>query len=317
MEHVKCDLCDSDDTSLLFTATDMNQSKKGSFNIVRCKKCGLVYVNPRPTKQEIGKFYPKAYFLPPTDAKSGIDKYQYEKMKKIKKFKKAGKILDIGCGAGYFIAVAKENGWETRGVEVSKVAADYAWKKFGINVFAGELREAGYPDEYFDVVTLWHVLAHLLNPSETLAEVNRVLKKGGLLVLTVPNISGFQAKIFKEFWFHLDVPRHLYFFEPSTLKQMLRKNGFKILNANHFSSELEAQGLIYSMLNVLRPRWSTSKKTRGASAKDRRGAHFAKRIYPLVKAGGDFFSYLPSALGRGATIEAYCTKSKTLGKRGK
>lgn len=314
MEHVKCDLCGSDDDSLLFTATDMNQSKKGSFNIVRCKKCGLVYVNPSPTKQEIGKFYPKAYFLGPANAKSGIDKYQYEKMKKIKKFKKAGKILDVGCGAGYFLAVAKKNGWQTYGVEVSKIAADYAEKKFGIKVFTGELLQANYPDEYFDVVTLWHVLAHLPNPSETLAEINRILKKDGLLVLTVPNISGFQAKIFKEFWFHLDVPRHLYFFELGTLKQILRKNGFKVLKANHFSGELEAQGLIHSILNVLRPLRGTSKKTRGVSAKDSRGAHFAKRIYPLVKTGADVFSYFPSALRRGATIEAYCAKSKTLSK---
>lgn len=308
MEHVKCDLCGSDDASLLFAARDINLSKKGLFNIVRCKKCGLVYVNPRPTKQEIGKFYPDTYFPCPADAREAMDKYQYERLGKIKKIKKTGKILDVGCGAGYFLAVAKENGWDTRGVEVSKIAADYAKKKFSLDIFVGELRNATCPDEYFDVVTLWHVLAHLPNPSETLAEVNRVLKKNGLLVLTVPNISGFQAKIFKEFWFHLDVPRHLYFFEPNTLKQMLRKNGFKILKVNHFSSELEAQGLIYSMLNVLRPRGGAGKK-KSATAKPRQGAHFAKSVYPLVKGVADFLSYFPSAFGRGATMEAYCTKT--------
>lgn len=318
MEHVKCDLCGSDDTSLLFTARDMNQSKKGLFNVVRCQKCGLVYVNPRPAKKEIGKFYPKTYFWGPAAANGDIDKYQYEKMEKIKRIKKVGKILDVGCGAGYFLAVAKENGWGTHGIEVSKIAASYAREKFGIDVFVGELREAGYPDEYFDVVTLWHVLAHLPDPSETLAEVNRVLKKDGLLVLTVPNIGGFQAKIFKEFWFHLDVPRHLYFFELGTLKQMLGKSGFKVLKVGHFSSELEAQGLIYSMLNVLRPRGSVSEKTRGESAKKRGGTHFAKRVYPLVKAAADVFSYLPSAFGRGATIEACCAKTKNVeGRKGK
>jgi len=310
MKHVKCDLCGSDDTSLLFTARDINLSGKGLFNVVKCKKCGLVYVNPRPAGQEIGKFYPKEYFLGHAGAGEGIDKYQYQKMNKIKKIKKTGKILDVGCGAGYFLAVAKENGWETRGVEISKIAASYARKKFGIDVFAGELADAGYPNEYFDVVTLWHVLAHLPNPSETLAEVNKVLKKDGLLVLTVPNINGFQAKIFKEFWFHLDVPRHLYFFELDLLEQMLRKNGFKILKVNHFSSELEAQGLIYSMLNVLRLGEDMGRKTGSTFAKNRLETLFARKIYPLVKAVADIFSYIPCALGRGATIEVYCAKSK-------
>ena len=311
MEYVKCDLCGADDTSLLFTARDIDLSGKDLFNVVRCKKCGLVYLNPRPTKQELGKFYPEEYFLGHADTEGGIDKYQYQKMKKIKKFKSKGKILDVGCGTGYFLTVAKENGWETRGVEVSKIAASYARKKFSIDVFAGELLEAGYPDEYFDVVTLWHVLAHLPNPSETLAEVNRVLKKDGLLILTVPNIRGFQAKIFKEFWFHLDVPRHLYFFDMDTLEQILRKNGFTILRTNHFSGELEAQGLIYSMLNVLKPQ-DAGKKTMGPRW-DRRSTSFAKRFYPLAKAGADVLSYFPSALRRGATIEAYSTKIKNVG----
>lgn len=313
MEHVKCDLCGADDTSLLFKARDINQAKRGLFNVVKCKKCGLVYVNPRPTKREIGKFYPETYYVGPADAESGIDKFQYIRMKKIKKFKKSGKILDVGCGPGYFLAVAKKNGWQAHGVEVSKIAADYAKKKFGIKVFAGELRQADYPDEYFDVVTLWHVLAHLPNPSETLAEVNRILKKDGLLVATVPNISGFQAKVFKEYWFHLDVPRHLYFFEPGVLRQMLRKSGFRTLKTSHFSSELDAQGLIYSMLNVLRPGKPTSEKK--GSVKGGRGAPAAKRFYPIVKCGADIVSCLPNVVGRGATIEAYCVKSKASSKR--
>lgn len=313
MKHVKCDLCGADDTSLLLKAKDINQAKRGLFNVVRCKKCGLVYVNPRPTKREIGKFYPKTYYVGPSDAERGIDKFQYGRMKKIKKFKKTGRILDVGCGPGYFLAVAKKNGWKTQGVEVSKIAAGYAKKKFGINVFAGELLDAGYPNEYFDVVTLWHVLAHLPNPSETLTEANRVLKKDGLLVLTVPNITGFQAKVFKEYWFHLDVPRHLYFFGSGVLRQMLRKSGFRAQKMSHFSSELDAQGLIYSMLNVLRS-WKppSEKKVRGGKGGGTRAARLA---YPTVKCLADIVSCVPNAMGRGATIEAYCIKSKSLGKR--
>lgn len=310
MEYVKCDLCGSGDVALLFTAKDINQLKKGLFNIVKCRKCGLVYVNPRPTKQEISKFYPKSYFLGTnfkTTLKSDVSQSQFSKIEKIKK---PGKILDIGCGSGEFLAIARQNNWEVYGVEISKIATKYAKEKFGMNVFTGELLETNYPNEYFDVVTMWQVLEHLPNPSEVLTEINRILKNDGLLVVAVPNINSYQARIFKEFWFHLDAPRHLYHFEPDTLKKMLRKNGFKVLKINHFSNEHNASGLIFSILTMIRSKKYTSERMKKV-IKDSQYTLFAKRfLYPLIKYGATIFSYLTSILGYGATIETYCIKIK-------
>lgn len=128
--------------------------------------------------------------------------------------KKGGRILDIGCGSGSYLRVVQELGWEAHGVEVDRKATNYAREKLGLDVFPGQLEEARFPDGYFDVVNMWHVLEHLPHPTRSLVEVRRILKIGGTLMIEVPSLRSPQALLFQDKWFHLDVPRHLYVFTP-------------------------------------------------------------------------------------------------------
>jgi len=142
--------------------------------------------------------------------------------------RKGGRLLDVGCGTGIFLDMMRRRGeWEVFGVEINEEAARYARGKLQLDVFAGELGEASFPTAHFDVVTLWHVLEHLHEPRLVLQEIYRILRDDGWLLLSLPNAASYEAQAFGEFWAGLDVPRHLYFFTPTAIRELLRQEGFE------------------------------------------------------------------------------------------
>lgn len=219
-EYVKCNLCQSDDTKKLYV--------KDSFNIVRCRKCGLVYVNPRPTLEELKEFYKeKDAHIEPAKERD-IFMHRFEKIIKIiEKFKNKGKLLDIGCSYGYFLELAQRHGWESYGVEISDYVSRYCREKLNLNVFTGVVSEAHYPDQHFDVITMFHTLEHASDPRNYLREINRILKRDGLLVVAVPNIESLKAKLTKKNWVLITSHEHLYYFSLKTLIQLLNETGFQ------------------------------------------------------------------------------------------
>lgn len=318
MEYVSCKLCGADNTRLLFTAKERDFGTEEFFNIVRCDKCKLVYINPRPSKEELSKFYPEQYY-----AFEDEDPGAYARRKKagedILRFvrypaqtKTGGlRILDVGSGKGLFLSVMKELGFESFGVEFSPMAADFASKTYGVNVFHGELEQAKFSNEYFDLVTMWHVLEHLLNPFESLQEIFRILKKNGLLVIAVPNFSSFQARIFRDKWYLLDIPRHLYQFEPRTLKKMLSIAGFKIIKIEHFNHFINFVGLKKSILNPLLEAERPAGKKFTSQVIGMQRKDFRRKFLKSLLDGTSFlFSELENFLGFGGTIKVYARKEK-------
>lgn len=236
MEYMNCNLCGGNDTKLLFKTKDRNWLTEGSFSLVRCKGCGLVYLSPRPEHQEIAKYYPSHYFskaygtVKLTAAYQSMMERSFEyRLKQIIKYKKGGRILDIGCGEGYFLKFLSERNWQTYGLELSEIAAKYAREVLGMNVFIGQLKEASYPDRFFDVITLYDVFEHLYNPSRLPLEIRYILKEDGILLISVPNFDSLERIIFNERWHAIDAPRHLFHFNERLLKLILKKNGFRIL----------------------------------------------------------------------------------------
>jgi len=320
VKYVKCNLCNSDDANLLFTAKDRNRCMEGSFNLVKCNNCGLVYINPRPTKQEMHKYYPKYYSARAYGIVEVTDEYKDEMYKTfrdrarpISAFKKNGRILDVGCGDGYFLKYMKDNGWETYGVEPGEVASKYAKDVLKVNVFNGELKEACYPDKYFDVITLFEVLEHLHNPSANLSEIGRILKEDGLLVITVPNFTGFAYKIFKERRVAIDAPRHLYHFSQITLCKILEKMEFKVLKIRHTSYTMDySDSLRYLLMDhKLYPQKKylikKIEENRLSEAKEKR--KILKEIFLLMEKS--FFSgigLLSDRLRQGSTLVACASK---------
>ena len=204
------------------------------FSFVRCKNCGLVQMNPQPKKEEIIRRYTtmfgKDYLEYELKNEAAFLNLQLLALKDIGFLAQAqesgGAFLDIGCATGALPAFLKECGWLTTGVEISP-GAEYAQKKRNLDVRQQPLEEINFPSRSFDVVHASHLIEHLNDPRSFLTEVRRVLKDGGQIYITTPNIAGFQARLFGGKW-RSAIYDHLYLFSKRTLTKLLKETGFKV-----------------------------------------------------------------------------------------
>jgi len=274
LEYTSCDFCGEDKTDLFLEAeSEVNKEK---FKIVRCANCGLIYLNPRPTKDIIGRYYPVGSYYSYQDFTEKRLNYR-EWLKKISLegyynskniFKKLmarllvrnllvvipkerkGRLIDIGCGSGEFLYQMKNFGWEVYGVEISQESADMGNKQ-GLNIFCGELGEADFPDNFFDVVVLSQTLEHVYSPGSYLEKIHRLLKEGGLLIIGVPNVGCLEIQVFGRSCHALDVPRHLHFFTIASLRNYLEKYGFKVEKVLSKKFSLPLQGIRTDLKNFI------------------------------------------------------------------
>jgi SAM-dependent methyltransferase len=225
---------------LLLKGRNVEEKRQEIWTVVKCANCGLVYLNPRPTGAEIVGYYNEQY--KPFQENAGLlgliediaVKVRTRKLKKI--VKEGGRILEIGCGIGQYLASVRDTGlWEVAGVELSPHAAAFAREKRSLAVSTGTIFDADFPAESFDAVIMRHVLEHVPSPTETLREIRRVLRRGGKLILTVPNVEAIEVKIFKLSWCAWSFPYHSYHFSAETLSVLLKKTGFVVENL-HYSA---------------------------------------------------------------------------------
>ncbi len=237
MEQTACALCGADKTTLLFEGRDEWYKLPGTFPTVRCRECGLIYLNPRPGKNEINQYYPPEYtpyFVAIEDEPSWWTRFnrRYALRKRLKaistRIPKRGRVLDVGCATGTFLAALKEDGWQTYGVELNKQAAEYARSRHQLNVFTGELTEAQFSDSQFDLIIFWDVLEHVHKPRKTLQEAARITKPGGYLFLVLPNPESWEARLFGQYWAGWDTPRHLYIYSKNTMHRFLAETGWQM-----------------------------------------------------------------------------------------
>jgi len=211
--------------------------------LVKCTECGLVFRNPRPSHETIREHYKEScsnIFYEESHRKGIFLHFLANSIKG----KGEGRLLDVGCGHGVFLNLAKDQDWEVYGVELSRDACRFARNNVGLNIFCGDLIEASFPNDHFDVVTLWNVLDHTTNPLEQLLEVKRILKDDGLLFIRVPNFL-FQertrriAGAFDRIFFgHTNLSRkisvsHLYAFTPWSMAALLKSAGFSIFRVRN------------------------------------------------------------------------------------
>jgi SAM-dependent methyltransferase len=209
------------------------------FSYVRCKRCGLVQINPQPEQAEVARRYREgsgaAYFsyelaneaaflrlqeLALRDA--GFDELEAA----LKQGAAAPRVLDAGCATGALLAKLRDRGWACAGVELSP-SAEYARGERGLDVRSAGLEESRFPDASFDLVLASHLIEHLNDPAAFVREVYRVLASGGYFLVTTPNIDGFQARLFRSRW-RSAIFDHLYLFSARTLSALLRQSGFVI-----------------------------------------------------------------------------------------
>lgn len=215
-----------------------------NWNIEKCCKCGYTFTNPRPTLEELPKFYDfnyfkderhyKKFFNEDGSLRQDSDDY-YNRIKIIESnVAKRGKILELGAAYGDFLVKLRDRGWETYGVEISEDAVKIAKEKNNINIFNGTL-ETFETNEKFDVICMFQTLEHLANPKYIIEKSYQLLNPGGVIVIEVPNVNSFDLKInFERKRLSYDLPRHLSHFSPSFLCKELKKSSFSIVTIDRY-----------------------------------------------------------------------------------
>jgi SAM-dependent methyltransferase len=219
-ETTVCNLCGSDDTKLRFQLRDYRLYVDDAlWNVVECRRCGLGYLNPRPTPEEVTRYYPPEYF-----ARRGSFTRRYERLARHVPLP-PGRLLDVGTARGDFLALMRDQGWDVVGIESSSTAGN----PHGLTIHNFRFPEESMLDsDAFDVITAWAVFEHLHDPARAFAECERMLRPGGRLLVQVPNLRSLQALSRLE-----DVPRHLYFFSEETLHDYGRRVGLSTERVSH------------------------------------------------------------------------------------
>jgi len=206
------------------------------FAFVRCRECSAVYQNPSPVFEDLRKRYGEGYFGYEHEnelnffhlMELGLKDVDFDR--RTAGFVEPRTFLDIGCATGMLLESMQRKGWVVKGVDICPESAEYGRRHRGVDIFPGTLHEAGFPDASFSVIHFSHLIEHVPDPRGFLAEVLRVLKPGGLAVITTPNVDGFQARLFKTGW-RSAIADHLVLFSRRTLGRVLGESGFQVLKA--------------------------------------------------------------------------------------
>ncbi|MDD5133548.1 MAG: class I SAM-dependent methyltransferase [Candidatus Nanoarchaeia archaeon] len=259
MEYIKCNLCGSWDYEVIHKGlkeekVDLTKKYASSSNvigneqIVQCKKCGLKFVNPRLTDDEIVKGYSEGSDEMFVSQAKGRELTFKKSLKLINKNATKGKILDIGTAGGSFLKVAKENGWQVEGIEPNKWLCEWGLKNYGIPIKPGTIfdKKNRFNDNEFEAVTLWDVLEHVTDPKKTLTEISRILKPRGLLVVNYPDIGSSVSRLMGKRWIFL-LSVHLFYFDKKSIVKMLNASGFEVIKIKKHFQKLSLGYLIYRM----------------------------------------------------------------------
>lgn len=248
MSALACPICGECEAPPTFAVEGIPQP------IVVCRGCGLGRYQPMLEPEQIAAAYPSSYY--------GYDDTKFVGFVELlvrlvgrrhidflsRGLPSRARVLDVGCGRGVLLGPLADRGYEVHGVELDQDAIRGADPRAQIRI-APQLAEAGYEDDFFDEVVIWHVLEHVLDPVHTIEECRRVLRPGGRLIVAVPNFSSVQARWSGPAWFHLDAPRHLYHFPLAALQRLLSEHGFRLQSEHHFSLRQNPFGWIQSALN--------------------------------------------------------------------
>ena len=217
----------------------------------RCLRCGLQWrLNP-PPPEELELLYRTGFYSPsrPRGGRLVRQLHYWNNRIRLREIRDLtpGRLLDVGSGKGRFLAAARDAGWQVVGVEYARSSAEAAMATYGVEVVSGDFLEVPISGR-FDVVTMWHVLEHLPDPGAAIARATSMLRPGGRLVVSVPNIDSLQARLGGDSWFHLDSSRHLFHFSPRSLSALISSQGFRVDRTGHLYPEIEMIGLVQTML---------------------------------------------------------------------
>lgn len=260
-----------------------------SFDLLLDEELMLLKTHPFPSADQLPGYYKSDDYISHTDAKRGIMERVYRIVKKwaikqklnlvVERQPQGKTLLDIGAGTGDFLVAAKNRGWTVSGIEPNEEARKRAHEK---SIQLVENFQT-LPNQKFDVITMWHVLEHIPNLSETIQKLHELLNPNGVLIIAVPNYKSYDAQHYKEFWAAYDVPRHLWHFSQTSIKKLFR-DAFELEKINPMVFDAYYVSLLsekYKTGNTFSPRafwigWRSNRKAR-------RSGEFSSLIYCLKR----------------------------------
>jgi SAM-dependent methyltransferase len=313
-----CPLCGATDARL-FVQTNTESRAGDRYSVVTCTACRLKYTRPLPDAEELATLYLDNSYVTRDSRQPVVDGLRslfqrtiFLRQRQALLGRPASWILNVGCGNGEWLAALRKRGWDAYSTDLSPAAITLARAK-GLNAYQGDLVSAAFPDGFFDVVTLWHVLEHVPDPKAEILEAAWILKGGGLLVVEVPNGDSLTLSIFRGYWYHLDIPRHLQFFGPRSLERLVTKAGFSPSQWQHFH-HWDFTSVFYTVMKRLMPRRqeeidSFSRGFKRASARSR--AIFSMVGAPVALVSLIYSLVVTAMTGRGETITLTAEKAKS------
>ncbi|MCX6277371.1 MAG: class I SAM-dependent methyltransferase [Bacteroidetes bacterium] len=232
-----CPICNKT-KFILFSSIKDHFLSKETFHVMQCTACGFRFLNPRPDAADISYYYQSKDYISHDASKKDLISHIYKlarnisirnKYNLVRQYCETGAILDFGCGTGEFLAYCKKMKHQVVGVELNNKARDFAINQQKIEVF-NDINTYELNLRTFDCITMWHVLEHVHDLSQTLKRINSLLSNSGILIIAVPNCNSPDARKYKTFWAAYDVPRHLYHFTTESFTRLAHRHHFIIEN---------------------------------------------------------------------------------------
>jgi SAM-dependent methyltransferase len=294
-DRSRCSICETGLLEAVFYATDRNLSTTGEkFLVARCSACGVAQTLPQPSEAALSGYYPRSYYPEPDLARQYYERVVYElhreKLVRLRQFIAGGRLLDVGCGIGYFVRAAQDAGYEAEGLEWDEDTAAHGRELWKLPIWSGTLSSLDAHESAFDVVTFWQAFEHMQRPREVLERVSALLNPGGVLVIAVPNFSSLQSALFRSRWYHLDLPRHMFHYDPENLSAVVSRHGFRVDRIHFHSREHDWAGILGSVMHLAPVNESVIHKIIRKTV----GYHFSLALASIeasIRRGGTFELY--------------------------
>ncbi len=261
-----------------------------TFELLHDAELDMLITHPQPSLEKLPSYYESNDYISHTDGKKTLFEKMYQfvkgialknKLKLINSQSQKGKILDIGAGVGDFLMTAKNDGWEIIGIEPSEKAKNIAIKK-GVS-FVNDMKEI--ESHSLDVITMWHVLEHVPNLEEQIAELKRMIKPNGTIIIAVPNFNSFDANYYGKYWAAFDVPIHLWHFSKSAIQKLFTKQQLELVNVlpmkfDSFYVSLLSEKYKTGKMNYFKAFWIGLRSNRYGKA----NSEYSSHIYVLKNA---------------------------------
>jgi SAM-dependent methyltransferase len=248
-----CPICGQTGSLECLSGPDRLHGRQDEYRLARCQSCSLVWLSNPPKPSEMHLHYTDAYHkLISAGGQNSPTRWRFRKEALAQHKRSSGALLDLGCSSGAFLESLKGQPWRLYGIEMSADTAKTAEARSGAHVFVGDIPDAPFAPEVFDVITCFDVLEHLYEPRQVMAKVAEWLKPGGIFYVLVPNIDSAEARVFGSYWHGLELPRHLFHYSPASLKALAESAGLRAVSLDTRRNPAVGTSLRYVWDDVFR-----------------------------------------------------------------